>query len=1077
MLSKTLSRLVSFSSCVYMASILTSVSPYIAYGQRADNRKNKSRPPPAVSGRATVKPQAVKSNNQALDMQRSQSKLPQAQNLVEPIVKRSVEAIKPPRSNSFLEGGNTKEAEYERVLDEEIKQLFKLSSQNRTSPNRGEIWLRLGERYVEKSRLIDLREQAEHEKKLKEFAEKKTKIRPQLNTKVAREYNEKAVQLYDWFLKDFPKDPKVDQALFFLGYNHFELGNPQLGERYYADLVKRFPESAFITESRFALGEYYFENESWKKALDNYMSVIKVKKARLNTFALYKSAWCLYRLNRTPLALQALERVVRQSRASERSENTPGGRRAVNKLRLAQEALKDYTPFFAEAGNVKDAESTFLNLSGNEKQTAQMLERLAFIFADKGDRASAGFIFKRLIARDPTGDRAAEYQYQIVLSRATHDPKEFRGELNFWLENFGPQSAWAKVNASNAKLVADALKLQETTLRNYVLQQHQTAQNSRAAYSQQVANYAYGQYVKYFMESPKIVEMQFFHAELLFDMNKYQDAASLYSWVAEKEPNGPYREKAVVNTLLALEKDLPSSKEIDAKRGSSTEKMAFDPPVQRFEKAALHYVQAFPKGAKTGDIKRRLGVLYYSYNHFEEALGIFEQVLKDNPKSENGEVAGNLILDIFKLRNDMESLMKKGEEFMANPQIANTRFGEQLRPILAKAGYLKAEKMAETGDTSRAAKEFENFATGNKQSELAAAARFKAAQNYEKSGDMVSAARMYNFVLASPASDPKLKAAQNDARNSLARIYQQTGQLEAAARQYQAYAAANRKDQKAINAYFNAGALWDGLGETAEAMKSYQAYYEQTNRADKIEVLFTQAEHYDRKAQRAKAVAYYEKYLQAGPRKETHAIRAMYMVANHAEKLGNEGKAKIWYQKTLDRHRGAKKQDRDEAVRYAAEARFFMTRETLKKLMAIRFGNSDKTQAAAAVEVKKLREKYISEMKDVIRFDYGPYIVAALVSGGKMFDSLATLFGKIPVPKGFEAADAAKYKELIQAQINGLKNDAKNNYKAAVDKAREFEVSGEWTRLANQGLASHDSSFVVAGELISDSKASDWMGL
>ena len=354
-----------FFRCVLAALLV----PTLALAAPADSRKKKVAPAPAAATASAAPGTSAK----ALDLQRSQMSLPQSQTLAEPAKKRSLEAVKPPKSNSFYDGGSSKEAEYERILDEEIKQLYKLSQSNRTSANRGEIWLRLGERYVEKSRLIDLREQGEYEKKLKDFAEKKTKIRPQLNAKASREYNEKAVQLYEWFIKDFPKDSKIDQALFFLGYNHFELGNTQLGERYYTELVKKYPDSVFITESHFALGEYYFENESWKKALDNYMKVIKVKKARLNTFALYKSSWCLYRLNRTKVALQALERVVRQSRANDRDENTPGGRKSVNKLRLAQEALKDYVPFYAEAGDAKAAEADFQRLSGNDKQTAQML--------------------------------------------------------------------------------------------------------------------------------------------------------------------------------------------------------------------------------------------------------------------------------------------------------------------------------------------------------------------------------------------------------------------------------------------------------------------------------------------------------------------------------------------------------------------------------------------------------------------------------------------------------------------------------------------------------------------------------
>lgn len=1011
-------------------------------------------------------------------MQRVRSSLPQSHALKgAPAGKRSLGAVKPPKSNEFYDSGSTKEAEYERLVDEEIKALFKLSQQNRRSQSRGEIWLRLGERYVEKARLVDFREQAEYDKKLKDYAAKKTRIKPRLDQRLQREYNMKAVQLYEWFIRDFPKDPKVDQALFFLGYNQFELGNPKKGEQYYIELVKRFPQSAYVTESYFALGEYYFENERWQQALQSYAKVIKVKKARLNAFAMYKAAWCLYRVNRIPQGLKLLERVVRLSRAADNADSI-AGRKAVNKVRLANEALRDYVPFYAEAGEARRAAREFHRLAGDDKQTMQMLERLAYIYADAGNRTNANFIFKQLISMNPAGEKSAEYQYQVVLAYATSDQKEFRKELEVWLDSFGPNSFWSKQNAGNKKLVDDMAKLQETTVRNQVLQAHQTAQNSRAPYSQQVANASYNQYLKYFSNSPQIVEMQFFHAELLFDMGKYEEAARLYTWVADKDPKGPYREKAIINTLLALEKDLPSAKDIDAKRGNSLEKMPLDPPVARFEKAALRYIEVFPKGDKTSDIMRRLGVLYYSYNHFDEAIDLFEKVIRENPKSQNAEIAGNLILDIFKLKNDMVGFAEKGQQLLANPVFAKTKFGEQVKGMMEKASYMKADKIADSGDSLKAAKEFETFAGTYKSSDLTTAARYKAATNYEKGGDLVSAIRMHSMVLAAPSKDPKIKTVQNDSRNALARIYQQTGRLEQAAKQYQSYAQTNTKDQTAVNAFYNAGVLWDGLGETNLAVENYDNYFNLSKRADKTEVLFNEAELFRLKGNRSRAAGLYEKYLNAGPKSEANMVQSMFYLAQIADKQGHKSKSRQWYQKTVDTHASLKKKGHEAGVRFAAEARFELAQATLGQLMAIRFSNNDKQQAQAAVQVKNLREKYFNEMKDVIRYDHGPMIVAALASTGQMFDSLSQLFNRIPVPAGFGAEEAKKYKELIQVQINGFKTEAKNSYKAAVDKSIELEAYSPWTRVAQQGLVAIDpAAGNDAGEVASDARAADWMGL
>lgn len=1004
------------------------------------------------------------------------SALPQSRALQTPTGKaRSLGTVKPPRSNDFYDTGS-KEAEYEKLLDQEIRALFKLSQQTKSSPNRGEIWLRLAERYVEKARLVEFRIQNEYDRRIKDFLDKKTRIKPKLDTSVTREYHRKAIQLYDWFVRDFPNDSKVDQALFFLGYNHFELGNTKQGEDFYRQLVSRYPDSVYVTESHFALGEFYFENEVWRDAFNNYQKVIQAKRARLASFAYYKAAWCLYRLSKTSDALKFLERVIRMSRSADQASNVPG-RKSINKIRLAIEALKDYVPFYAEVGAVDKAYDDFMRVSNDERAAVQMLERLAYIMADQGNRIAAAQLFRQMIGMNPTGERAAEYQYQVVLSFATSDAREFRKQLEIWLENFGPQSLWAQENRKNQKLVGDVARLQETTMRNHVLQLHQTAQNSRAQFSQEAAHGAYMQYVKHFPETDQIGEMQFFHAELLFDMGKFADAAKLYLFAADRDTKGTYREKAMLNAVLALEKDLPSANEIDSKRGKSLESIPFDPEVAAFERAASKYIAAFPKGEKVGDIERRLGVIYYSYNHFEQAIPVFERTLNADPKSENAEIAGNLILDTYKLKGDVIGLADKGQAFLANPAIASSKFGAQVRLMMEKANYGKAEKLAEQGDNLKAAKEFEQFASTTKNGELALAARFKAASSYEKAGELSMAARNYQFVLVHPGKDARTKTLQDDARNALAKIYQQTGQLDQAAKQYAAYAEANSKDAKAVNGFFNAAVIWDGLGNTNEASSNYELYRKYSKRPDRVDTLFLEAEMWRRRNLEQRAVQFYQKYLDAGGPSEEKKIEATFRIADYNRRNNQPTKAAKGYSLVLNFYKSAAPLAKEATVRFLAESRFQIAQPTKTDLMMIKFGATDKSQGAAAAAVQSGVKRYLDQMKEVIRLDYGPMIVAALASTGQVYDMLAQKFEKIPTPAGLVGEDAKKYRELIQVEVTRFRNEAKTSYQAAVDRSLEFETYGEWTKTARTGLLLYDTKASSSDDITVDTNAGDWMGL
>ncbi len=1072
-----------FQRQCFMSSILFGISfgfaflvlSHSAAAQDASNSKATRMAP-----RKVAQPQSRQaggaSAKDSLGITRNSIALPQSEKLLSPkVIPRNMQIVKPPRNSEFYEG-NTKEVEYEKLLDKEISDLYKLSQQYRQSKNRGEIWLRLAERYKEKSKLIEFRKQAEYDRELKLFADQKTKVKPHLDLKLAHDYNLKAIELYEWFIKDFPQDHKIDQALFFLGYHNFEVGRSQVGEGYYKRLVKNFPESEYVVESNFALGEFYFENEGWQSALENYQKVIFKRRSRLLTFAYYKAAWCFYRLNRTEAALTALERVVKLSGGPQEAVKgkQPGGN-SVNKVRLAAEAVRDYVPFFAESGEFKTAAQKFYEVVQDETKAFKMVEHLAHTYSDNGNRTASNFLYKQMIQRNPNGEKAADYQYQILVSYATSDHKAFREELINWLENFGPSSPWKKDNVKNQKLTVETLRLQETTLRNHALQLHQTAQNSRSPQIQAQAAYAYVLYSKYFFDSPHALEMAFFQAELLFDMNQYENASKLYGYVIEKStPKTTYYEKAVINNLLALERSLPSSEEIDKKRGKSLQPIPFDLAVDRFEKGALIYLKAYPKGEKVANLERRLGFFYYSYNHFEKSTPIFEKILIERPNTDNAEIAGNLILDTFKLRKDDFGLGEKAAELLTHPSVANSKIGPKLREIVEASSYARADKFAESKDYIKAAKEYEKFAGTAKSPELIAAAQFKAADNFEKTGDLAGAIRMHTLVATKQNDNPKIKVIQNDSRNALARLYTQTVQLEAAAKLFSSYASTNLKDPKAVNGFNNAAVLFDALNEYSAAQENYESYYKYTRNRDRNETLYFEAELLKRQNKLSLALGLFEQYMNLGANKE-HLVKAAYSIATINQKLGRPEKTQLWLKKTVDIQKRFRKEG-NEGISFAAEAKFRLAKETLTQLRAMKFSASPKQQERVAKEILAFQSHYVKqEMGDVIRFDYGPMIVAALSSTGQMFEIIAYNFSKIPPGKDFSAEDLANFKALIGQKVSEYRKQALEAYKLAYDKSQTLEIYTEWTAMANEALSNLDpTNYQKNSEFILDMKQSAW---
>jgi cellulose synthase operon protein C len=958
------------------------------------------------------------------------------------VVSRDVTLIKPPSSTKFyVYDENPLKSEYNKLLDQEIKKLYALSRKYKTSKNRGEIWLRLAERFVEKGKIIEMKVQDNYEKKLGLWENKKIKRKPVLAKNPGKNYYLRAIQLYEWFIRDFPRDGKVPQALYFLGYSNFESGSEKKGAEYFRELTQRFPTSVYVDEAHFALGEYYFEKEAWSQALEQYHVLVAKKSARLFGFSLYKSAWCHYRMGKFEVAVDTLERVIR---LGDGGGGAVEGTKEVDKLRLRAEAIKDYVAFYSQTGKYKEAEPDFVKTAGNEKKALELLEALAYRYSYSGNVTASTYLFKKLIANDQYAEKAAKYQYQIVQDYLNiNNLKAFRQELVEWVEQYGPASAWAQKNSNNKELVKETFALQETTVRNHTLRLHQTAISVKSDYSRQVASDAYKMYLTYFKDSAKHSEMRFFYAELLFDMKEYEKAAGQYQWVAENDKKSPYYEKAVINNVLALEKLLPSDAKMEQQRLKNKDKLnkvAYAPEVKKFEQASILYLKAFPKGEKAAEIRKRLGGLYYVHNDFEPAMTVFRGIIKDSPKSKDAPIAAEYILDIHNIRSDIDSYQKDGTEFLKNPTIASSPVGREIKENLNKVNFLKADTLSKGGKYSEAGKAFEAFAKAHPGSPQAFSALFNAGVNYEKDNNANEAIRVYEQVLAHPGHDKTQLVLKQEVRNSLAEMYRKMGQLEKSAQAYDHYAA-GAPVAKAKAALTNASILWMSLGNDKKVLADYAQLDKMSSEKEKTERLFDRAEMYYRAKDWNRAVRDYDDFLRVGWRDTAKSLKAMYNIGEISEKRGQNGAAKAWFDKTITFY----KERRGKAgVRYAAQAKFWLTQRYLTEMKAVHSGSSEKSIVEGFQRLKNLQKTLISNLAEVIRYDYGPSIVAALAAEAESYEIISRAFSKSPVPREYAKAEQAKqFKDLANQEAAGFLAKAKGTYKAAFEKGLALEAYGE----------------------------------
>lgn len=984
----------------------------------------------------------------------------------------NLDSVKPPRSSDFLKSENGDQAEYERVLDQQIQELYKLTQRFKGSDNRGELWLRLAELYVEKATLIDTRKQNEYDQRLKAFTAGQTKTRPKLDQEAARDYNRKAVQLYEWFQRDFPRDEKMSQALFFLGYNYFELGEVKKGAHYYEELTKRYPNSPFVGEAYFALGEYHFENEQWANAYKNYSYIIKDKKHRLHTFSLYKGAWCLFRLGKGKQALSYLEYIIKSGRNETGAQLA--SRRTVNRNRLESEALRDIVVFYAEAGDPTQASNYFKNLVGGD--VTPYLEKLAYYYADKGNKDSSREVFRLLIADRPNHPKAFEYQYQIVQNYYyAKNTSKFKDELYRWVKDYGPGGPWYQANSSNKELLDNAYKLRETTLRNYILQQHQTAQNSRASFSQSAAGDGYQLYLQSFGDSANAGDMRFYYGELLYDMGKYDEASVQYKWVVDNAPQNKFYPKAAQNLLLSVERSIPSDQELLKKVGNSLEPIPLEPKVERFIKAGQWYTEKFPNSDKNAEIRFRIGRLYYQSNHFDEATPAFKGIVQKYPNTKYAEYSANLLLDIYNLRKDYAGLEKAGAELLAVPSISGSKAGADIRGVMEKTSFKRGQDLEGEKKYGEAAQVYDAFAKQNPKSALALTANFNAGINFERSGQNGNAIQSYRAVLASEGKDGadiKWKA-----KRLLAKQYQDSSQFEEAAKLYRQASDERPGDPLAPNLMYNAAVLYEALGRNDSAIKAYADFSKLNKKKyqDNVDAIFSIARIYRKAGQNTAALMKYKEYLEAGPQDKEKTVEANYWIADISTKL-NHRDADDWKKKTLAVQKRFAPDKKGIGATYAAKIKLEQSLGTFREMKSVQFPKDPNKQKAAADRKISLLTRLNGELTDVIKFDSAEELVGALELLGEANLNMGQAILNAPIPAGLNAEESKQYKAGVDKFAEPFMSKTKDSFKAAVDRGWELEVYNDAYHKAFEYMNKQNPSvYYDNGEVGSDIRLVNWM--
>jgi TolA-binding protein len=918
-----------------------------------------------------------------------------------------------------------------------------------------------------------------------------------------KKLRDQSVALYGAIIKRYPKYPRLDEVLYFLGENLSKRNrNDPDAIKAYGALIERFPKSRFVPDAWMAVGEYWFERaggdnrtKNLKKALGAYQKAAEYQESSVYGYALYKQAWVHYNLAAWSDALEMFRAVIFFGELP--TATVPADR----KLALVKEARKDYVRTYSHVGSAEGAADEFKRVGA--AGWVDMLRSLAGIYFDDGKDRDAIVVYRRLIQESPASPDAVWFQSRIVTCAGRMGRKDATvQQAHLFVKMLRDFEAKGAGDEKTRKALVDARKDAEQTLRILAVQYHNEWKKTR---DEPVAGFAaavYRDYLDVFPNEAPSYEMRFFHAELLYALADFEGASEEYERVVQKdvavleakrgpgEPApkaGKFFKDALENAVFAWDlvaKKLDDEKKAPVAAGTDPRKrLPIAPQRQRLLDACLRYLKWQPQGDKWVEIAYKAARIEYQHNQFAEATDLFTRIALDHPAHELAGYSTNLVLDAYNLLGDWRNVNGWAKRFYANAKLveAHPALKADLAKIIEESAFKVIEEKERARDFEGAADEYFAFVKDWPQSRLAPTALFNASVDYVKVKRIDKAVEVRNLVLAKYPDHELAPSALYDN----AEAYEAIAEFDKAAEYYERYFASWRAskghvakaaprakgkkgkaapptpaeparagawdEKKATDGIINAAVFRAGLRQWAKAEAASRAYLDALPEGPDAPRLFLSiAELQAKQGQTAKQVKQLEDYQRKYAKDPDEWLGIQAQLAQLYEKAGNAPLARRARTQGLEYWKKNKDKVKERGLALVAQALYDELEPEFVSFDRISLNVKPKFMKAQidvkAKRLKKLEESY----RQVVFLKQAEPAVCALYRIGFGYKRFAQSFYDVPIPKEIrrDPEVVAEYKKQLADAAEPLEAKAVDGLALAVNAARDYGVSNECARQA-----------------------------
>jgi TolA-binding protein len=882
-----------------------------------------------------------------------------------------------------------------------------------------------------------------------------------------------ALGLYDRLLEKHRDFVRSDLVLYMKAYALLEANRMGEALECYKRILDEFPTSRFRPDAHMAFAESYFNgSHDFAAAYKRYQEVLKYPESELSDVALFKSAWCLWKLGQD----QAAAKLFRQVLDLGGKSDSVSAERRKRRLELQDEALEYLIQVFTEDERNSAADlHKFLSDIGGEQYAGRVLRRLSRTYFDQARYARAVEAYRMLLLSEPDGPEAPQYQRQIAAGYAAlEDAEHSLAALTELAQNYGPSSAWAKKQA-DPEVVQKAASAAERAVRTQAMRYHERAQKENQSDDFARAAALYRVHVDAFPDALTNYEVQFYLAEILFHrMNKPEEAGAYYLAAARKNPEGKYTKDALYNAIVAFEsvrtKELaackpaanggehakpavvavspaaePSAAKPNPAAGTKPDPCSETETDHKFSEAVGLYVKKYPDDPEVPGILFRQGRLYFDRGIYDPAIRQFGQLLDSYPKSEYAAAAGELVLESFNRARDYGNIESWARKLKKAPAFQNAESQKKLDALILQSVFKFGEQLAQNGKHAEAAAAYLRATEEFPRDERAPKAFYNAGQEWQAAGDLEAAAHAYDGLIEEhPGSSEGALGAW-----AAAQMFESIAQFKDAARYYEAYAQHFPQGPKREDAYYDAIVLRVAAGDNARAVRdgndALKAY---PSGASSDETYFLIGKALEADQRWSEAAETYRHYLKNGKDNDRKLEAQTRLGKVLAAQGDHDGADKAF---TLAAKSGKKSES--PSGRYAAaEARFLQGDQALADFEKIKIAGDVAGLRKRLGQKSELLRKASEIYGDVVEYRVSEWVTAALFKIGQSYESFADALRNAPVPANLNEQEEQVYRDELTKLIVPIEERALEAYESGYKKALELHVFNTWTQKQREAL-------------------------